>query len=253
MQRFFLGLIALIMSIGIGSIPAHAEETTPAGGSCSFYCVPVDEGGQPRGEPVQAMVVVSCNPQQDRCAEACEARCQNNGTTDPDSQQRPTNGLPTRHGRMRCFRPEGATATRRPYCVATQAGSQRSGGGLNQSDTPSSNRQGGSQGEVELLNPLGRGVTSIPQLFGRIVRAFMGILGALAMFWFVWGGILWMTAEESKRSEQAQTILKNAALGLILIFFAYGLTTMFLSLFQEVASNAVPSRQTVTPPPPRTQ
>lgn len=112
---------------------------------------------------------------------------------------------------------------------------------------PVRNQSPSTQSPIELVNPLGRGVTSIPQLFGRIVRAFMGILGALALFWFVWGGILWMTAEESDRSKQAQTIMKNAALGLMLLLFSYGLTNLFLSLFEEVARNATPARSTSAP------
>ena len=239
--RFFLLGVAFAGICFSGASAAFAQGTPPARPtkSCSFFCAPAN------GQPIRAMVAVSCTSVTDHsdCAAACEARCGRNGTTDPDSQNRPTNGLPTTSGQLTCFGASlPATDARRPHCVdlAAPATAQPTA-------TPTTGSRSGSQGTYELINPLGRGVTSIPQLFGRVVRAFMGILGALAMFWFVWGGIVWMTAEESKRSEQAQTIMKNAALGLILLFFSYGLTTMFLSLFQEVATNAVPARTTPAP------
>lgn len=234
-----------------GISAAHAQGT-PAPRprkTCSFYCAPAT------GEPLQAQVVVDCPNGNTDCVEACNTRCGRNGTRDPDSQNRPTNGLPTTSGQLTCFNTNGGA--RSPRCVDPAAPTTGTGQpGATATPTPTAGSRSGSQGTYELINPLGRGVTSIPQLFGRVVRAFMGILGALAMFWFVWGGIVWMTAEESKRSEQAQTIMKNAALGLILLFFSYGLTTMFLSLFQEVATNAVPARTTPaprTPPVTRTR
>lgn len=89
----------------------------------------------------------------------------------------------------------------------------------------------------QLPNPIG--TTDVTVLLGRVVRAFLGVLGSLALFWFVWGGILWMTAEQSEqRVKDAQTIMKNATLGLVIIFFSYGLTTLFLSVVQEVAAPA---------------
>lgn len=254
--RVLAGLTLALTLISAAPIPtAHADinPTTSTGGTCSFYCIPADEEGNARvgQQPLQAMVVVSCTQNAD-CEQACQSRCERNGTADPDPQGRPTNGLPNTRGRLRCHIPTSPTASTRPRCAESRTGAggtqpQGQGGGETGGAAPvATGRSAGSQAPIELLNPLGRGVTSIPQLFGRVVRAFMGILGALAMFWFVWGGILWMTAEESKRSEQAQTIMKNAALGLILIFFSYGLTTMFLSLFQELATNARSAGQTTS-------
>ena len=254
MYRLFFFLVLALSVLGVfRPMTVQAQETSTR--RCSFYCVPVDENGQPRGEPIQAQVVEQCDANPD-CEAACRDRCRTNGTANIDSEGRPTNGLPLTSGRLGCHIPSVSTASTRPRCVdmapsgggTTGQGATQSlggAGGQGTSATPTT-RTAGSPGAIELLNPLGRGVTSIPQLFGRIVRAFMGILGALALFWFVWGGILWMTAEESKRSEQAQTIMKNAALGLILIFFSYGLTSVFLGLFEELATNARPPSRTTT-------
>ncbi len=71
------------------------------------------------------------------------------------------------------------------------------------------------------------------------MRAITGILGALALLWFIWGGVLWMTAGESKRTDEAKTIVKNAALGIVLLFFSYGLATAFLSIFEETGRRSV--------------
>ncbi len=222
MKYRFLFVGMMLAGIAFSGVSAAHAQGTPAPRptkTCSFYCAPAT------GDPVQAGVIESCNNDSPDCTTKCEAFC-------------------TRTGAGTCFGLRAApTERRRPRCVDPAAPTTGTGQpGATATPTPTAGSRSGSQGTYELINPLGRGVTSIPQLFGRVVRAFMGILGALAMFWFVWGGILWMTAEESKRSEQAQTIMKNAALGLILLFFSYGLTTMFLSLFQEVATNAVPAR-----------
>jgi hypothetical protein len=47
---------------------------------------------------------------------------------------------------------------------------------------------------------------------------------------FVVGGVMWMTAEGSDRVQTAQTILKNASIGMVLIFFAYSIVSLFLTV-----------------------
>ncbi len=79
-----------------------------------------------------------------------------------------------------------------------------------------------------LFNPLS--TTDIGEVIARFIRAVTGIAGSMALLMFVVGGVIWMTAESSDRVKLAQTILKNASLGLILIFFAYSIVSLFLSV-----------------------
>lgn len=52
----------------------------------------------------------------------------------------------------------------------------------------------------------------------------------MALLMFVVGGVMWMTAEGSDRVGMAQTILKNASIGLVLIFLSYSLVSLFLAV-----------------------
>lgn len=79
-----------------------------------------------------------------------------------------------------------------------------------------------------LDNPLH--TTSISELIARLIRAISGIAGSMALLMFVVGGVMWMTAEGSDRVGMAQTILKNASIGLVLIFLSYSLVSLFLAV-----------------------
>ena len=83
---------------------------------------------------------------------------------------------------------------------------------------------------VQLFNPLGTNVT-IPEFIGRGVRAVVGVIGAIALLMFVYGGIMWMTAGSSDRVKTAKDILKNSIIGILLIFFSYSLISIFFDLF----------------------
>lgn len=97
------------------------------------------------------------------------------------------------------------------------------------SSTPAGTTGGGAA--VQLYNPLG-GVTSLQDLIGRAIRAVLGIVGALALLMFVYGGIIWLTSGGSeKRIEQGKKILMNATIGLLIIFFSYTIINVFLGIF----------------------
>jgi hypothetical protein len=85
---------------------------------------------------------------------------------------------------------------------------------------PSGSAGGAAAGSVNLPDPLG-GV-SLPVLIGNVIRTFAGIAGAVALLMFVYGGIMWIiSGGEEKKVAGAQKILKNASIGLVLIFGAY--------------------------------
>ncbi len=87
---------------------------------------------------------------------------------------------------------------------------------------------------VAIPNPLGTGVNAetVPGLINRVIIAILGIVGALALLMFVWGGLLWMTsAGNADQVKKGRDTLVWASIGLLIIFASYTLvTTLFKSL-----------------------
>ncbi len=95
-----------------------------------------------------------------------------------------------------------------------------------------------------LYNPLGTDVT-IPEVIGRIIKSITGIMGALALLAFTYGGVRWLTAYTDDGLNEAKSTLKHALIGLIIIFFAYTLASILLSLFAAPPAVSAPP---TTPP-----
>lgn len=234
MRRSFLGWgVLLVGGLWMLSAPAPALADTF---KCQFTCRPSSTGALNVTGPGQiGDITVPCTgetaEQHAFCGQKCIDRCPRPG---PDG-----NGLTAAAG-------TGLVCTDRTAarCVrVAPAGSSAP------TPAPSSGGSGSTAaGSVVLPNPVR--TTSITDIFGRLVQAFLGILGSIALFWFVWGSIVWMTAADSKRHEEAKSIMKNAALGVLIIFFSYGLTTAFLSIFEQVATESSASSRRVTTPPP---
>jgi|GEM_PF-2170283 len=84
---------------------------------------------------------------------------------------------------------------------------------------------------TDLFNPLGQN-TTLFTLIGRLIRSVIGIVGALALLMFIYGGILWITSGGSEtRVKQAKGILVNSTVGLLIIFFSYTIISLFFGLF----------------------
>lgn len=235
--------IALVLA---GLLPHHAFAQSggslPASGSnrgtCSFRCV---SATNPDGERLVPQRIIACTtaPTDQTCLNECNRIC-------PITGAEGNNILPITSGEgLRCARDPV------PTCVVPNRSPAQPAAGTN-----ATAGTGGAPGQTantaaELPNPLG--TTDLVVLFGRVVRAVTGILGALALLWFIWGGVLWMTAGESKRTEEAKTVVKNAALGIVILFFSYGLATAFLSIFEETgrrsAQPAGPLRDTTPSAP----
>jgi hypothetical protein len=75
--------------------------------------------------------------------------------------------------------------------------------------------------QVSLPNPM-PGATSIPVFLGQVIRAILGVVGAVALLMFVWGGILWMTSQgSSEKVKKGKETITWAIFGLLAIFFSY--------------------------------
>lgn len=79
-----------------------------------------------------------------------------------------------------------------------------------------------------LDNPLTR-ATTVEELIRNIVGGILGVVGALALVMFVYGGFLWLTAMgEDKRVKQGWDTMTWAAMGLAVIFASYAIATLIL-------------------------
>ncbi len=83
---------------------------------------------------------------------------------------------------------------------------------------------------VELPNPLQ--ANSVPELARNVIQGILGVTGAIALFYLVWGGITWMTSQgNADRIKKGKDTIVWAILGLAFIFFSYViLNFLFTSL-----------------------
>lgn len=135
------------------------------------------------------------------CVDECKSTCGSEG------------------GKTRCFLGSG-----NPDQILACPGA----GTIGQARTPVCTQEVADGSPKTLTNPLR--TTDIGELIARFIRALSGIAGSMALLMFVVGGVMWMTAEGSDRVQTAQTILKNSTVGILLIFFAYSIVSLFLSV-----------------------
>jgi len=88
-------------------------------------------------------------------------------------------------------------------------------------------------GTICLSNPLGN-INSPQALIGRAINSILGVVGSIALLMFVYGGLTWMTsAGSAEKVEKGRNILLWSAIGLVVIFSAYGLTRFVLSTIAQ--------------------
>jgi hypothetical protein len=84
------------------------------------------------------------------------------------------------------------------------------------------------EGSVCLTNPLS--AKTVPELIANILKAAIGVVGALALLVFVYGGFIWLTSGgESAKVSAGKEAMKWAAVGLVVIFTSYGLVSFVFS------------------------
>ena len=67
-------------------------------------------------------------------------------------------------------------------------------------------------------------------MIGLIINIVLGLLGVIFLVLTVYAGFLWMTAREDKTAvENAQKILKNAVIGLIITLAAYAISNFVVT------------------------
>ncbi len=83
------------------------------------------------------------------------------------------------------------------------------------------------QDVVQLEDPLNLNQDApIADLVGRVIQAFLGVIGIVALIMFVYGGTLWLiSAGKADRVERGKDIFIWSTIGLVVIFSSYAITT----------------------------
>ncbi len=91
---------------------------------------------------------------------------------------------------------------------------------------------------ITLWNPISTDGKAISPyaLYGRLISGLMAVMGAVALFFFLQGGFMWLTSAGSpEKVKKGQDILLWATLGLVVIFGSY----IFLSYVISVVTGAI--------------
>ncbi|MFA5954131.1 MAG: hypothetical protein WC817_01160 [Patescibacteria group bacterium] len=95
---------------------------------------------------------------------------------------------------------------------------------------------------------LSAGSGDLKILIARIIRALLGFLGLLAIGVVLYGGYLWMTsAGNSERIELAQKVLRNGAIGLVIILISFSIVSFLLNWLVGTGGNT--NNGSGSPPP----
>ncbi|MFH1427886.1 MAG: pilin [Patescibacteria group bacterium] len=71
--------------------------------------------------------------------------------------------------------------------------------------------------------------TSLAALVGKIIRAFLSLLGVIFIGLMIYGGFLWMNSRgDAEQVRKAQDIIKDSIIGLVIIVAAYAITYFVL-------------------------
>lgn len=89
--------------------------------------------------------------------------------------------------------------------------------------------------DATLFNPLGQ--VSLPQIIGRVIQAFLGVTGSIALVMFILGGWKWLSSggKPDKIKDGYQTMLMAAA-GLLVIFASYAISRFVITALSGAAS-----------------
>lgn len=96
---------------------------------------------------------------------------------------------------------------------------------------------------IKLTNPLDPQNTGVTfyTLIQKVISAFLGLVGGLALAVFMYAGIMWMTAGgDEKKVQTSKDAMKYAVMGLAMIMFAYAITSFVI----DALTGSIASQQT---------
>lgn len=87
------------------------------------------------------------------------------------------------------------------------------------------------QGASQAAAPAGlNNSPTLTQIIGNVIFFLLGLVGIIMFLYFFYAGFLYLTSQGNKdKVAQAQGIMKNTVIGLVIILVAYALTNFILS------------------------
>lgn len=77
--------------------------------------------------------------------------------------------------------------------------------------------------------------TNLQSIVAGLIQAALSLVGVLLLIYLIYAGFLWMTAQgDGKQVDKAKDIIKNAVIGLIIIFAAYAIANFVLDRLVSV-------------------
>ncbi len=75
-------------------------------------------------------------------------------------------------------------------------------------------------------------------IIGQIINVALGFLGVVLLVYLLYGGFLWMTSGGSEDGvKKAQTMIKNAVIGLVIIVAAFAISNFVLTSLVQATGN----------------
>ncbi|KKQ57102.1 MAG: hypothetical protein US74_C0008G0029 [Parcubacteria group bacterium GW2011_GWA2_38_13] len=95
---------------------------------------------------------------------------------------------------------------------------------------------------------MGLGARDLRTIIFAIINVLLGFLSIVAVLIIMYGGFVWMTSKgDPKRVDDAKNILKNAVIGLVIIFLAFSIVQF---VFRFLLGAVTPPGAGNAPPPP---
>lgn len=82
---------------------------------------------------------------------------------------------------------------------------------------------------------------TIPEVINKLTRFALGIVGALFLLYFIYGGFMWMTAAgEAERVKKATQTLSQSIIGIAIVVFSYSIIGFILQLTNQLQTTRTP-------------
>jgi cbb3-type cytochrome oxidase subunit 3 len=83
------------------------------------------------------------------------------------------------------------------------------------------------------------GTQDVYAIVGNIINVILSLLGLIFLLLVLYAGFLWMTAQgDSKKVDEAKTIIRQAIIGLIVIMAGYAISNFVLGSLANVTGAA---------------
>jgi hypothetical protein len=93
-----------------------------------------------------------------------------------------------------------------------------------------------SGGTVNLADVSPVGETDVPTIIGNVIKAVLGVIGAVALFMFVYGGILLLSSGgRPDQIKKGKDVLIWAIIGIAVILASYALVEFIISALTATA------------------